>query len=42
MYEDFLREKRYLLNVSEAILTWYEQALRWLPNPNPDNGKSTA
>jgi len=36
MYEEFLREKRYLLNVSERTLTWYEQALRWLPHPHPD------
>lgn len=36
MYEEFLREKRYLLNVSERTLSWYKLALRWLPHPNPD------
>ena len=36
MYEEFLREKRYLLNVSERTLSWYELALRSLPHPNPD------
>ena len=32
MYEDFLKEKQYITNVSPATLEWYKLALNWLPN----------
>jgi integrase/recombinase XerD len=35
MFEEFLKERRYLNNVSEHTLEWYTLALKWLPNANP-------
>ena len=35
MFQDFLREKKYLLNVSPRTLEWYEQALGWLTVAKP-------
>src|SRR5580658_4556719 len=29
MYEDFLKEKQYITNVSPRTLEWYNQALGW-------------
>jgi integrase/recombinase XerD len=29
-FEQFIREKQYIVNVSPCTLTWYRQALRWL------------
>lgn len=37
-FEQFIREKQYLLNVSPCTVSWYRHALKWLPceNPNKD------
>jgi integrase/recombinase XerD len=35
MFQDFLREKQYLINVSPRTLEWYEQALGWLTVAKP-------
>jgi integrase/recombinase XerD len=35
MFEAFIRERRYLCNVSEHSINWYRLAFRWLPNDNP-------
>jgi integrase/recombinase XerD len=35
-FEEFLKEKQYLLNVSPRTLEWYSQALHWLPTDNPN------
>lgn len=34
-FEQFIRERRYLTNVSERSIEWYKQAFRWLPNEDP-------
>jgi len=34
-FEQFLKERRYLGNLSERSIEWYEQAFKWLPNENP-------
>jgi len=28
-FEQFIRERRYLINVSERSIEWYKQAFRW-------------
>ncbi|QNI35451.1 tyrosine-type recombinase/integrase [Edaphobacter albus] len=33
--ELFIRERRYLLNVSEHTVRWYTCALKWLPSESP-------
>lgn len=35
MFEDFIRERRYLSNVSQRTIEWYRQSFKWLDNPNP-------
>src|SRR6266851_4495500 len=35
-FVQFIQEKKYLVNVSAATVVWYEQSLRWLANPTPD------
>lgn len=34
-FELFIRERRYLLNVSENTVSWYACALKWLPSESP-------
>jgi integrase/recombinase XerD len=34
-FEQFIKERRYLQNVSPATCEWYRQSLRWLANPAP-------
>jgi integrase/recombinase XerD len=34
-FEQFIKERRYLGNVSERTLEWYELAFKWLPSENP-------
>jgi len=33
--EDFIRERKYLHNVSPRTVEWYETSFKWLPNPSP-------
>jgi integrase/recombinase XerD len=35
VFEQFIREKKFITNVSEATAWWYEQALQRLKNPDP-------
>lgn len=35
-FQEFLREKQYLQNVSAHTLRWYKFALNWLPSENPN------
>jgi integrase/recombinase XerD len=35
-FEEFIREKKYLIGVSPATCEWYASSLRWLPGPSPD------
>jgi hypothetical protein len=34
-FNEFIRERRYLKNVSPATISWYTHALKWLPNESP-------
>jgi hypothetical protein len=34
-FNDFIRERRYLNNVSASTISWYTHALKWLPNESP-------
>jgi len=35
-FEQFIKEKKYLHNVSPATEQWYRDSLKWLPGPAPD------
>src|SRR5579863_5139653 len=37
-FDQFIRERQYLMNVSPHTVSWYRHALKWLPceNPNKD------
>ena len=34
-FNDFIRERRYLNNVSPATISWYTHAFKWLPFESP-------
>lgn len=34
-FNDFIRERRYLNNVSPSTISWYTHALNWLPSESP-------
>jgi integrase/recombinase XerD len=34
-FDEFIRERRYLQNVSSATVSWYSHALKWLPCESP-------
>jgi integrase/recombinase XerD len=34
-FNDFIRERRYLNNVSPATISWYKHAFKWLPCESP-------
>lgn len=34
-FNDFIRERRYLTNVSPATISWYTHAFKWLPCESP-------
>jgi integrase/recombinase XerD len=34
-FSDFIRERKYLDNVSPATISWYEHAFKWLPSESP-------
>src|SRR5271154_829513 len=34
-FEQFIRERTYLMNVSPATIRWYTHAFKWLPNESP-------
>ncbi len=34
-FEQFIRERRYLRNVSPRTIEWYENSFRWLPSDTP-------
>ena len=36
-FEQFLRERRYLGNISERSIEWYQWAFKWLVNESPDD-----
>ena len=34
-FSEFVRERRYLHNVSPATVSWYTHAFKWLPSESP-------
>jgi len=34
-FEQFIRERKYLTNVTAATTEWYRRCLKWLPSENP-------
>lgn len=38
-YSDFIRERKYLSNVSSATVAWYEHAFKWLPSESPSQSE---
>ena len=34
-FEQFIRERQYLTNVSPATVEWYKHSLKWLPSESP-------
>ncbi len=34
-FQQFIRERQYLANVSPATVAWYKNSLRWLPSESP-------
>src|ERR1700733_3196007 len=34
MFEQFLKERQYLANVSPATLRWYQESFKWLGTPD--------
>jgi integrase/recombinase XerD len=34
-FDEFVRERRYLHNVSPATVSWYSHAFKWLPSESP-------
>lgn len=34
-FEQFIKERKFLTNVTPATVEWYRQSLAWLPNPEP-------
>jgi len=34
-FQQFIRERQYLANVSPATVSWYENSLKWLPSESP-------
>ena len=34
-FEQFIRQRQYLTNVSPATLGWYKQSLKWLRSESP-------
>jgi integrase/recombinase XerD len=35
LFEQFVRERRYLHNISPSTVSWYSHALKWLPAESP-------
>ena len=38
-FDQFLKERRYLGNLSERSIEWYDQAFKCLPNENPTDAE---
>jgi hypothetical protein len=34
-FEQFIKHRQYLLNVSANTIRWYRRAFKWLPQENP-------
>ena len=38
-FNDFIRERRYLNNVSASTISWYAHDLKFLPNESPSQAE---
>jgi hypothetical protein len=38
MFEQFIKERQYLQNVSLRTIEWYRESFKWLGEPRPDSG----
>jgi integrase/recombinase XerD len=36
-FEQFIRERQFISNVSLRTVEWYRQSFAWLDNPDPTN-----
>ncbi len=41
-FEEFIRERQYLHNVTPATVEWYRESLRWLPSESPTQAELSA
>ena len=41
-FERFIKERRYLKNVSPHTELWHRASLKWLPNPAPSQDELNA
>jgi hypothetical protein len=39
MFEQFIKERQYLQNVSPRTIQWYQESFKWLDNPNPNKAE---
>jgi integrase/recombinase XerD len=40
-FDNFIRERRYVYNVSPATISWYTHAFNWLPCESPTQSELT-
>lgn len=41
-FEEFIRERQYLHNVTPATVAWYRESLKWLPSETPTQADITS
>lgn len=41
-FEQFIKERQFISNVSPRTVEWYRQSLAWLDNPEPTNDQLKA
>jgi integrase/recombinase XerD len=41
-FEQFIRERQYLTNVTPATIEWYRRCFKWLPSECPTQADLTA
>ena len=41
MFEQFIRERRYITNVSPRTIEWYRESFKWLQIENPTHSDLT-
>jgi integrase/recombinase XerD len=42
MFEQFIKERQYLQNVSPRTVEWYRESFKWLGEPQPNNAQLKA
>ena len=41
-FQQFIKERKYLLNVSPRTIEWYQESFKWLGIPNPNEAELKA